>query len=355
MGTSNKEEKKFEDAKEFVLHNCYRDVCGQGQFESEVSPHAFCSYIKYPLFSPNTKDWNNDYKPYYTEKWGRKFCRFDEQKLNKLKCDSIMTRRQSKNRGLFFSKEDIKERVDSASKNLDLSGDIITSLSTPLKKILCLIDEDKWQDINENSEKWKEYVRFFKLQKYLQTNSWNDAIESISKNDGLLESFEKFSCVVGTIGNMMPIPEHTNPGGKDCDNYYYKFKYLYMDLFNTSTMDISQVQSIIRLYWFFYEDGHRYRQETESWKLFVEDFCLQDYFDNINYKKLIKPYKNMDDKDSAYPSKIKDWIDWFNCNTCLILKRGLRIFCRGKEPSEKWVNDIFDNVIEYSVSVNKLN
>ena len=59
-----------DDAIDFVLHNWYEDVYKKPNgelrkkplFESEVSPFAFKSYLKYPFFNPENK---SDYSIFY--------------------------------------------------------------------------------------------------------------------------------------------------------------------------------------------------------------------------------------------------------------------------------------------------
>lgn len=355
----NNREEDIEKAKEFVMHNCYEDVENEGNFHSEVCPFAFKSYLKYPFFSSKKGSEYNIYYYWHLDRNGKRgpyksddldLVKNNEKYIKVIngntKYDDLMNidginlknigfRRQiATMKGCFFSKDSKIEGKkigdpDVNSINLDLSGDVITSIKTSLNKLLKFLDDVEVSD--------KE-VEQLQLCKFNSKNSlFNRKIINIT--DELKQSVKKFCLAVGTIGNRIPIPEHTNPGGKDCDNYYYKFKSQYMDLFNIKTMDVSKEQSIIRLFWLFYEKGHRYDQNPESWKCFVEDFCLQDYFVEDNYYELIKPCnEHKFNEITGYPSDdagIDDWIDWFNCNTCLILKRGARIYSKGNEKIRK--------------------
>lgn len=355
---------------EFILHNCYKDVMyedGETACESEVSPFAFLSYLQYPFFQEH-----NEYTAYLprqkfesarkTRKYANKINKNEiVKKFIKRERESetedypqieIWERKQISTTGCFFTKETCEETIESFdeyrkgnnNKSLDLSADIITSIKHPIKN--CFELKDKTYD---------------KVDFLLKINRFEDAFNIITeytnnKNicEGLIKAIEKFCCVVGTIGNMMPIPEHTNPFIKD-DSYYYKLKHVYHPLFQTNIcVKFDSAENLVRHYWLFNE--LHYTQNNYGYKQFIEHFCLQDFFKSYkdNKKNVIVPtakynYLLPDCED------ITSWIEWFNTNTKLILKRGARIYLNGKDPKEECIDALFENVIDWSREVNKSN
>lgn len=336
---------KYKEAKKFVLQNCYDYVykSSNGEFykeplfESEVCPFAFKSYLKYPFFNPVNKSgynifyywqlYRNGKKGPYTDKDKEELlkCKYikvldentdekDVENIDEINLNNIGCRRQKPTmKGCFFSRDNIKGKKQNEilSESIDLSADIITSLESTIKKLI--------------DNLYKKSESNLKLQhSYFSTEIFVPAIK-------IEEALKKFSFVVGTIGNMMPIPEGSNPGG--CGENYYNKINMWRDIFANNIEDSTKKKIRIKfLKEANYLNKDNIDSDEEPFNKFIEDFCLQDYFIDGNYKKILIPCKKIDEKKPAYPSikaTIDDWIDWFSCNTCLILKRGARIYIEG--------------------------
>lgn len=322
----------YEEAKKFVLQNCYIDAYNC-DCESEVTPFAWNYYKKYPFFN------DCEYEIYFPKKGAHRtltthkpFFTLEDDAADNL---FLGKRRQSTNLGCFASKEKliIEDNINDEEKEyivnswtnfkcLDLSGDIVTSLETVFKKFCnCIYDKN---EIN------------------LKLQCCDFDSEIIKSFKDIKDSLLKFTDVVGTIGNMMPVPEKTNKNVGE--NYFvklYKLKDIYHDqkipiknnVFQDNKLLDKKNQYKINWKYFFNKEF-----KENGWKDFIEGFCLQDYFKDAEYEDLITPCKILDKDNPGYPSKkatIDDWIEWFNCNTCLILKRGARIYSEGDEDLRK--------------------
>lgn len=318
------------EAKEFVLHNCYRDVYWQGQFESEVSPHAFESYLKYPFFSSvgieNLK-WRllNE-----TPINSNCFKVVDSEKIKDLYPKNVGFRRQKHSmKGLFFE-------VSSQNYLIDVSADIITSLKSILNKI---------SSSKLNKHKYKECINTLQLQE--SEEDINRELERLKICPKLIQPVKKFCCVVGTIGNMMPISEGSQAGG-NYDAYRYKLNSFY-------TVITENYKKNKANYW-----RYKFLVELCGYKgnigfvNFVKDFYLQDFFDDE-----VTDFKNDDKKYPTirFPKTIESielWKIWLEDTTKKIIKRGIRIYS-GSVPKSDIVDKYFKNLFEWTKDVNNNN
>ena len=331
----------YEETKNFVLHNCYEEAVKYG-CESEVTPFSWKSYKKYPFFN------DCEYEIYFPKKGAHRtltthepFFTLEDAAADNL---SLGTRRQITSKGCFASKEKllIEENMDEEEKEyivnswnnfkyLDLSADVITSIKSPLNKLLATFDlgkvskEELTQMQLRNIEQYTVKCLFDKL------NKWTDDKNLLE----LKQSIKNFCYSVGTIGNMMPIPEKSNPASRDGggENYWSKimsYKNIFDNKYSPKVKNKNRKK--------FLEDAG-YKFNTDNYKLFINAFCLQDYFVDSTYEVLINPTGY--NKKHWFPfyndpiDNINKWIDWFNCNACLILKRGARIYSEGDEKIRK--------------------
>ena len=348
----------YEEAKKFVLQNCYDYVyktCNgefykEPLFESEVCPFAFKSYLKYPFFNPENKsgynifyywqpDRNGEKGPYNSKELSQaKYIKVIDEKLNEeyveniddVNLKNIGNRRWKRSmKGCFFSKDNIagRKRDQVELESLDLSADILTSIKTVVNKI-------------QPNKKFETIERDFKLQKFNESTikKYFDGYD-----EELKTSLFNFCRVCGTIGNMCPFPENTNSAHGNSnnagDNYYMKLKKIEEALEDDSEyllLDLAG-KDVVKKSWSYFLHNDL---DCNNRKNFIEILLLQDFYTN-NFGAIIKP--RGEDKD-FYPNDIIDvkneksvneWIKWLDFNTCLILKRGARIYSEGCEEKRK--------------------
>lgn len=317
----------------FVLHNCYKDV-KDIDCESEVSLHAFKSYIRYRFFR------ENKYKILTgsSNKGDKKFNDVTGS-LNIIDNYDIGFRRETSSQyGLFF-----EVKFDEFST--DLQADILTSIKSPLNKI-----------INFNEQNIDALVSDLQLQDY------DKFTESKFKiiDDNLYESIKKFSCVVGTVGNMLPIPEGTQfPGNSEI--YRFKLNTFYGVIVNLyGKYDKSRTKDKKRYQFLVKQCGYT---GIEGYKRFINDFYLQDFLDNDprefnnedgKYPKISLPSSSEVNYTGRLEECCSQWAKWFDNNTKLILKRGLRIYYKGNNAkiNEYDFDYLFNNVVALAQEVN---
>lgn len=368
------------EAKKFILHNCYTDVLKYDKDskkwylynDAEVSPFSCLSYLRYPFVK------NNKFNPYYNWTPGVKGNTSDAVNkkkgfhfIDKEKClynegftkhnIHIGKSRQISTGGCFLSSCLKEEDLSEKWTDIDLSADIITSLKTIVNKI----------NKNYKLTTEKEYA----LKSDLFSNK--ELIKKICKDNKLQTALEKFICVVGTVGNMLPIPGRCNKNygeewyfGKlsELSKIFYRSKYvevkwneIYCDSRLARIKDYNSNKLLMlrmypwerdteyKIYWIYFF-GKFYK--NKDWKDFVKDFYLNDYFDDGDNRCNIlhAPYPDLGNNKKTY--SIEDcWTDWLNENVRLILRRSLRIYT-GKD-SVDLVSEYFNNLLDWSKKVNK--
>ena len=276
---------------------------------------------------PGRRELESEVTEYAVEQYQKQICFYSEMSLEN-KGYKANHREQMSTPGCFLTKNDY-EKEDRSHNYIDIVGDVLTSMNTPILKCL------------ENTY-LQECRRCGRLA--------GPEDPGTEQRKALLKSVNAFIRVNHTIGNLMPVPEGLNSLWHVKDNIYCKIRCLKMYFDEKENLEDRYGEEMERIRQLFAKSlslfaKSEYRKGIDittrngvcalwiteyfphsSWEDFVEKNCLQDLFENEN------EYQNI--KNCDYRKDRNRWNEWFDTMTELIVRRGYRLTHAGRGIEE---------------------